>query len=450
MNTPEIAMQRYHDSLTGIQPSLTGAELPWLAGKRRSALEDLTRLGLPQRRQESWRYTSIDKLLGYELMPVTEAMASLQESDIRHLWLPDLQTHRILFVNGRFVPQLSDLSGLPAGITVGSLRDLIRCNPIMPARWLGHASGASRHAFGAMNSAAIHDGLVIDLPRNQRLERPVEVLQISMGRDDAILYQPRNLVVLEAGSEATLIERHVCLGNSHYFHNGMSEILVQEGARLEHLRIQEESPAASFLHGIFARQAADSRYEYSGFSLGGAWARTELNLDLQGEGAHARLDGLYTTGSNQLTDYHLNIRHTVPGCRSDTRFKGLLHGRGRAVFDGSIVVEKEAQKTEAHLNNANLLLSRRAEVDTKPQLEIHADDVRCSHGATVGQLEPIQLFYLRSRGIDALDAQRMLCMGFAGEILEQCRIRPVSDIVGRAIENELNALAPEVAGASSD
>jgi Fe-S cluster assembly protein SufD len=176
---------------------------------------------------------------------------------------------------------------------------------------------------------------------------------------------------------------------------------------------------------VFVNQHERSRYRNTGFALGGAWTRTELNIDFLGEAAAAELDGLYVTGEQQLSDVHLDIRHSVPGCRSNTNYKGLLHGRGRAVFDGRIEVKPHAGKSDAHLHNANLLLSRNAEVDTKPQLEIYADDVKCSHGTTVGQLDPAQLFYLRSRGIAAAEARHLLCLGFAGEIIERCHIAPL-------------------------
>jgi Fe-S cluster assembly protein SufD len=250
-------------------------------------------------------------------------------------------------------------------------------------------------------------------------------------------------VLLEAGAKATLIERYAGTDATRYFNNSLSEITLQEEAELEHYRLQEESPEAYHLHSLFINQHEQSRYGNTGFSLGGAWSRTELTLDFLGESATADLDGLYLAGEQQLSDVHLDIRHGVPGCASHTSYRGLLHGRGRAVFDGRIEVKTHAGGSDAHLNNANLLLSRNAEVDTKPQLEIHADDVRCSHGATVGQLDPTQLFYLRSRGIDAAEARRLLCLGFAGGILERCGIAPLRERVEAIVSERLATALPD-------
>lgn len=291
--------------------------------------------------------------------------------------------------------------------------------------------------FNAMNTAAVQDGLMIHIPRGQYLEHPIEVVHLSAGHESAISSQPRALVVLEAGAHATLVERYASPAQALYFNNGLSEIFLQEDACLEHLRLQDESPAAFHMHSLFAQQSAGSHYHHTCYALGGSWSRTEMHVDFRGRHAAAHLSGLYMAGEQQLTDVHLNINHAHPGCESHTHYKGLLHGRGRAVFDGRIAVQPDAQQTAAHLKNDNLLLSRHAEVDTKPQLEIHADDVKCSHGTTVGQLEPEQLFYLRSRGIESRHAQRMLCLGFAGEILDQCPLPALRSVVEDGVSSRL-------------
>jgi len=444
MNTAAAAsLESYRDSLARIQPQLTGASQPWLAQQRREAAASLQQLGFPQRRQEAWRYTSVDRLLQQAFVP---AGNDLPEIDLDAFVLPQLDAHRAVFVNGRFVAGLSSLEALPAGVTVGSLKQQIERNPIVPAKWLGQAAGVPLHAFSAMNTAAIDDGLIIHVAQGRKLERPIEVLHLTTAPTDAVVAQSRNLLLLEAGAQATLIERFTSPDASLYFNNSLSEVILQDDAELEHIRLQEESPAAFHLHSLFINQYERSRYRNTGFALGGAWSRTELNIDFLGPAAAAELDGLYVTGDQQLTDTHIDICHSVPGCQSHTNYKGLLHGRGRAVFDGRIEVKPHASKTDAHLHNANLLLSRNAEVDTKPQLEIYADDVKCSHGTTVGQLDPAQLFYLRSRGIDAPEARRLLCLGFAGEILDRCRIAPLRERVRAAVAALLAQAATAVEG----
>ena len=441
-----MPLDRYPDSMELLQSGLAGANQPWLAEQRTRAAGSLRQLGFPQRRDETWRYTSVDRLLKHDFLPASAC--AIPDIDTDSMRLPQLDAHRVVLVNGRFVPALSSLGGLPPGVTVCSLGEQIEHNPILPARWLGTAAGEPAHAFSALNTATMEDGLFIHVARGKQPNRPIEVLHLTTAPADAVVAQSRNLVLLEEGSQATLIERFSSPDGSLYFNNCVSEICLQDGADLEHYWLQDESPAAYHLHSRFVNQQARSRYRSAGFALGGAWSRAELRIDLRGESAVAELDGLYVTGEQQLSDMHIDINHAVPDCGSYTSCKGLLHGSGRAVFDGRIVVSPHADKSDAHLNNANLLLSRKAEVDTKPQLEIHADDVKCSHGATVGQLDPAQLFYLRSRGIDAQAARRLLCLGFAREILDRCPIAPLREHVESAVAARLAPAAHSCSGAS--
>ena len=444
MNTAAaIPLESYRDTLAQIQPQPGGVNQPWLLEQRREAAASLQQLGFPQRRQEAWRYTSVDRLLQQDFIPAGDGRPELE---LDALLLPQLDAHRVVLVNGRVVSGLSSLDALPAGVTVGSLKQQIERNPIVPAKWLGRAAGAPQHVFSAMNTAAIEDGLIIHVAQGQRLARPLEVLHLTTAPSDAVMAQSRSLLLLEAGAQATLIERFASPDGAAYFNNCLSEIILQDDAELEHIRLQDESPAAFHLHSLFINQYARSRYHNTGFALGGAWSRTELNIDFLGSAATAGLDGLYVAGDRVLTDTHIDIHHSVPGCQSHTNYKGLLHGKGRAVFDGRIEVKSHASKSDAHLHNANLLLSRNAEVDTKPQLEIYADDVKCSHGTTVGQLDPAQLFYLRSRGIDPVEARRLLCLGFAGEILDRCRVAPLRERVRDIVAARLSQASIGTAG----
>jgi Fe-S cluster assembly protein SufD len=437
MNTTEALSRRHYlESLAGIQLHLAGRTLPWLARQRDRAIDAFETLDFPTRQMEAWRYSGADKLLEHRFKPVTESFAALQDLDVDELQIQSLDAHRLVFANGRFVPSLSFLQELPPNVIVGSLHQALKYHPDKVETWLGSVAQPDRDTFVAMNSAEINDGLFVYVPDHLQIERPIEVLYLTLGLEDAIVAQPRNLVVLGQGARATLIERYASTGSSVYFNNGLSEVMLKQAAELEHVQLQQESPHAYHLHSRFVAQGAASRYQSTSFALSGGWARNETDLRFTAEGAEASLAGLFTAGNQQLNDVHLNIDHAVPGCISQSDFKGLLHGKGRGVFDGRILVGAKAQHTEAHLNNANLLLSRNAEVDTKPQLEIYADNVKCSHGTTVGQLEESQLFYLRSRGIDAAQAKRLLCLGFAGEILDKCEITPLREV----IENELVAM----------
>jgi Fe-S cluster assembly protein SufD len=399
-------------------PTQSDSETLPLAQARQEARRAVQELPIPGRRQEAWRYTSVGEILAQGFTPAEPDLDLGLTAEVNDWLLPTTDTHRLLFINGHFAPAFSSVDNLPEGVTLGGLRGALHRDPKALTVWFGQTANHRRDIFTALNTALMNDGLFIHVGRDIALERPIEVMHLNLAPERPLLIQPRNLIVLEAGARAELIERFRSVGESVYFHNGVSELLVEERAELRHTRLQEESRSAYHLHESFLAQAADSRYRLSAFSLGGKWSRDDLQVRFQGEGADCETHGLSLVGDRQLADQHLDVLHDTPRNASRHNFKGIAYGDGKSVFDGRILVEKDAQKTDAHLNNKNLLLSRRAEVDTKPQLEIYADDVQCSHGTSVGQLDPQQLFYMRSRGIDAAKAMKMLCVGFAGEVLE--------------------------------
>ena len=406
-------------------PDLPGRNIPWLDQARERARQAVAGLPALDRRQEAWRYTRLDGLLEHRFQPLVDSAASLQSIDLQPWLLPDLDSHRLVFVNGRCAPRLSHMQSLPSGVYAGSLRAALTTDPELLASWFGHTANPAEHLFSALNSALMNDGLFIHVPPDIELQQPVEVIWLHTDHDHPASMQSRNLVVLEAGARATLIERFISTGPSLYFDNGVSELMVGEKASLTHYRIQDESRNAFHMHSLHLSQRGDSHYQGSTLAFGGAWARTDYKVRFHQPGADCHLSGLYSAGDRQLTDFHIDVEHGVPGCSSQTHFKGILHGEGRAVFDGRILVDRQAQQSDAHLTNHNLMLTRNAEVDTKPQLEIYTDDVKCSHGTTVGQLDPQQLFYLRSRGIDAEAAKRMLCSGFASDIIDAIGLEPL-------------------------
>ncbi len=420
MNTALKPVESLDTWMLGSAERLTRDDPSWLARERGQARERLRRESVPGPRQESWRYSNLRSLLEQRFRPVVETARTPEEAELEAHMVPGLDAWRVVLVNGDFVPGLSRLEGLPAGVEVSSLRQLLLKDPERVEKGLNGVAGTGVHVFAPLNTAGLHDGFVLHVAENTRLERPLELIQISLGTEESRLIQPRHLLRLEAGARVTLIERYLSLEPSLYCTNNLLEIDLGEGSTLEHHRLQEESPNAFHLSGLYLRQSGSSRYRGSNVALGAAWSRTDVKVAFTEPGSDCQIDGLYLAGDEQLVDFHLDVEHDVPGCSSREHFKGLLTGQGRAVLDGRIHVAKQAQKTEAHLKNANLLLSRQAEVDTKPQLEIHADDVKCSHGASVGQLDSNDLFYLRSRGIPESEARRMLCIGFAGEIIGKC------------------------------
>ena len=415
-----------------------GSTPQWLDHERSTALARVREERVPTMKSEDWRYTGLRALLEQPFQPVDEPITALVPDDIADLLVPELDAHRVVVVNGRYAPELSTVDELPEGTWLASLRETLVERPELIQGLLTRIAGDGQHLFASLNTAGMDDGLVLLLEPGVALTRPIELLHLSVGMDEPRVAQPRHLVCLDEGASAELIERYVSLGASLYCTNSLLELTLSKGAALKHRRIQLESPNAFHITGLYLSQGEDSRYDGVNIGLGGAWARTDLISRFTGEGAECDLLGLYLAGDKQLIDYHMDVQHSVPRCTSRENFKGIVHGRGKAVFDGLVYVARDAQKTDAAMSNRNLLLSEGAEVDTKPQLEIYADDVKCSHGTTVGQIEPEMLFYLRSRGISAALARRMLCLGFAGEIIDalgnEALEQYVAEHVGQRLE----------------
>ena len=407
------------------RPLGTGTDAPaWLSQARRRGSEQVEQLDLPTRRDEAWRYTSLGFLQRARYEPAAaDSAAALQLSDIDDLLLDGHTGPRLVFVNGTFAPTLSSLGvSTDDGVSVSWLSAVDREMPSILQRHFDTVA-ASRHVFAALNSALMADGALIHVAAGTAAEQPVDILHVSVGSEEPTICHPRNLIVVEMDARAHVIERYASLGGAVYFNNALVEVVVGERGELVHEALQQESPAAQHLNDLHIRLDAGSRYRYVHAGLGGEWSRSDLCLTFAGEGAEADLNGLMLARDGQLNDVHLDIRHEAPACTSKESFKGILDGRGRVVFDGRILVARDAQKTDAALANHNLMLSRNSEVDTKPQLEIFADDVKCSHGTSVGALDADMLFYLRARGIPEDRAKRMLCEAFANDVLE-CFVSP--------------------------
>ncbi|NEX21250.1 Fe-S cluster assembly protein SufD [Thiorhodococcus mannitoliphagus] len=417
----------------------SGRGLEWLEARRRTALEQARAQGMPTSKDEHWRYTSLTGLREQAFALPTEPLTALQRDDIEEALIDGLDSHRVVLVNGRFIPELSPLEALPKGVRIAGLAQLLESEPDLLQGHLNAVAGDDLPLFAALNTASLDDGVVVIVDGGAVLERPIELVHLSVGLDEPRVAQPRNLVVMQAGARATLIERYLSLGDSLYCTNCVTEVSLGRDAHLAHERIQDESPSAFHIAGLYLRQDTGSNYVGINVGLGARWARTDLCVRFSGEHADCDLQGLYLAGDGQLMDYHLDVAHELPNCRSQENFKGILHGKGRAVFDGLVFVAEDAQKTDAAMSNRNLMLSESAELDTKPQLEINADDVKCSHGTTVGRIEPEMLFYLRSRGISAPIARRMLCLGFAGEIIDKLSTEALRDYVTEQVGQRLES-----------
>jgi Fe-S cluster assembly protein SufD len=397
--------------------------------------ESFAVLGLPNRRQEEWRFTGLkgieDKV--FELpTPVTPRI------DITRWRVAD--AFLLVFVDGILAPDVSEVDDLPDGVVVSNLVLGATSGSEAVARHLGSLAPLGEHPFAALNTAVIADGAFIHLPAGMELERPIQLVFASASEGRTTLSAPRILIVAEAGSRATVVEQHLGSGGAS-LSCPVTEIVIGEKAVLSHVVVQEEDLSAHHLAVRQVQLAADSRYTSQAISLGGALARTDIGVVLEGEGAEASLDGLYLGDGSQQADTHLTVRHASPNCNSHQLYKGILAGRAKAVFNGRIIVDQDAQKTDARQSNRNLLLSDDAVVNSNPQLEIFADDVRCTHGSSIGQLDERAVFYLRSRGIGREEAIQLLTLSFAGEILERLPVVELRERLEVVVAARLAAIA---------
>ena len=380
----------------------------WLKPLQEAALEQALHRGLPVARDEAWRYTSVATLEKRAFKPALAG--TFDPATLPAALIPGLDAHRAVFVDGRFEPELSQL---PAGLRATSLAaadENLLASLAVPAEWRDDT-------FINLNTALFRDGLLLELTAGEKLLKPLELLHLSTAAAGAAAHNLRILVRLGPGADACLIERHAGLEGAQCFNNVVTQAELAESAKLTHVRLQAESPQAFHVARVLVRQAARSEYRSHNLQLGAAWSRLDLHCRLEGEGALAELHGLYAATGRQHVDNHTRIDHLVRGTVSRELYRGILDGHGRAVFNGKVVVAPHAVKTDAAQKNNNLILSRGAEIDTKPELEIYADDVKCSHGATIGQLDEQQLFYLRSRGLDADTARGLLISAFAEQLL---------------------------------
>ncbi len=395
---------------------------------RRAALKRFEALGLPSSRQEAWRFTDVSALTR---SPFQRAGDTPVDADR----LPALKGphHRLVFVNGRFAPGLSRLQDMPDQVLIASLGQALLTHPEQVVTYLDRLKGLEDNPFTARNSAFWENGAFVYLPRGAVVEQPLHLIFFATG--DAIASYPRSLIVLEETAQATIVADYQ--GEGCYLHCPVTEIQLGAGAVLSYHLIQEEDPQAWHLGGLRLQQEQDSHFSGHLLSAGGLLTRTDLYALLAGEGAECHLNGLLLVKDKQLSDQHIRVEHAKPRGTSRQLFKGILEDQGRAVFDGMIYVHKQAQKTDASQQNHNLLLSRQALANSNPRLEILADDVKCSHGSTIGFLDSDALFYLRSRGIGQADAQAMLVYAFANEIVEQIRLAPLRERLERLLSERL-------------
>jgi Fe-S cluster assembly protein SufD len=400
-----------------------GGEPGFLAALRAAGRDAFLTAKLPTTKDEDWRFTNLAPLAGQAFAPAAPARATVD--------LPPAP--RLVFVNGRLDPAATDLGGLPAGVRLGSLAAALRERPGALAPLLGAVVPAPRQPFVALNTALFEDGALVELGEGVQVQPALHLVFISEG--SATATHPRNLVVAGKGSRATVVEHY--RGGGAYLVNAVTEVSLGEGAQLEHDRLQEDAPQAFHVGALHVAQAAASRFTGQSVALGARLARVEARALLAAEQAACDLHGLNVSSGAQVHDHFVHVDHASPRCTSRELFKGILGDAARGVFAGRIVVRPGAQKTDAGQVSSSLLLSDDAVVDTKPQLEILADDVKCSHGGSVGQLRPDQLFYLRSRGVTEALARALLTWAFAAEMVHRVGPEELRARVRRAVTARL-------------
>jgi Fe-S cluster assembly protein SufD len=413
----------------------------WLEPVRRAAMERFARTGFPAPRDEEWRFTPLGAIAQGTWRPATGGAGELTRDQLAPFVFGHADWTTLVFVNGVYSESLSSLGELPAGVRVASLAETLRTDGAFLKAHLTRHAPVEGSPFTALNTAFLTEGGVVHVGAGVDLSAPVHLLFVTTVEAGGTVAHPRNVIVVERGARASIIESYVTLAPGQgYWTNPVTEVAVAAGAWVEHTRIQRESESAQHVGLTHVDQQRDSHYRSFSLAMGGALARHNLHVRLNDENVETLMYGLYVTRGDQVVDNHTAIYHDQPNCRSWEVYKGILDGRSRAVFNGKVFVRPEAQKTDAKQTNRNLLLSDGARVDTKPQLEIFADDVKCTHGATVGRLDEVARFYARSRGIPAEAADRLLTYAFAAEVVEEVALAPVREELDRLVRARLGGL----------
>ena len=423
------AVRHYLSQFSVLQAELPGHGIEWLDRSRQSALDAFASCGFPTPRHEDWKYTRVAPIEKRSFkMPhggETGNGIDVNQGDLEQFHVGGLECEQLVFVNGRYVDSLSRRNVSDSGVRITTLESAMKASSQLLESHLGQLAETEGQPFSALNTAFMTDGAVIHVKSRNGEQQPIHLLFLAT--DEDVVAHPRVLVVGEAGSRSTVMESYASITDGCYFTNALTEIVLMAEAQMDHYKLQEESARAFHVATLEVRQERDSRFTSHSISFGGQLVRNDINVWLDAEGAHCTLNGLFMVGGRQHVDYHTRIDHAKAHGTSEEVYKGILDGRARGVFNGRVKVHPDAQKTDAHQSNNNLLLSRDAEIDTKPELEIYADDVKCSHGATVGQLDEQSLYYLRSRGIGENQARGLLTFGFAREILDRVDVTPLRD-----------------------
>jgi Fe-S cluster assembly protein SufD len=440
VSTTVPQLDTYLDSFTAFQKTAAGRDLDWLKKLREEAFARFAEVGFPTTHDEDWRFTNV--------APIARTTFKLADPAAQKVSFDDLAAYRIpealcslIFVDGYFVPELSPVGTLPKGVEVKSLAAALKLNPSALEPHFGHYLDTQRDAFAALNAAFANDGGYVHIKKGVVVEQPIHLIFVSTGGTTPTMSHPRNLIVAEDESQVAVIEEYVSLSGGVAFSNTATEMVAGESAVVSHYMLEREHPDVFNISTLRIQQARSANVASHSILLGGGLVRNNVHPVLNGEGGNCLINGLFLGDGTQHLDNYMLVEHAQPHCESHQFYNGILDGKAHGVFHGRIIVHKDAQKTDAKQTNRNLLLSDDAQIDTKPQLEIYADDVKCTHGATIGQIEENALFYLRSRGIDERSARKLLLLAFANECLDRMREEPVRNHIEGLINSHLFAMA---------
>lgn len=415
----------YLESFAQFETSAAGNGRGWLHSIRREAIARFRELGFPTTRDEDWRFTNVAPIVRTPFVHGRSGSAKVAPRELEQFRLPGAASSRLVFVNGRYAEGLSGMRRLPDGVQISSLARALTTGQDSIAEYLARYTAYQHDAFCALNTAFVEDGAFVYIPRGTVLEEPIHLLYVATATVAPTITHPRNLIVAGNDSQATVIEEYVSLRGGVHFSNVVTEVVVGEHSVLSHYLIERQSTEAFNVSTLRVQQSRSSSVACHSVMVGGALVRNHIHPVLAGEGCDLLINGLFMATGRQHIDNYMKVEHTSPHCGSRQFYNGILDDRSRGVFHGRIIVHKGAQKTDAKQTNRNLLLSEEAQMDTKPQLEIYADELKCTHGATIGQMDEDAIVYLRSRGITEASARSLLLFAFAGETLQRMKLEPI-------------------------
>ena len=402
---------------------------------RSEAIKQFESIGFPSKKLENWKYTSLKNLLNNDYSVLPKLNNVLEFKDIRKYLIDDIDSYKIIFVDGKYCSHLSDTTHEGMDIcTLSAALSQSKYELIVENYFnkIAHDDGIT-----SLNTAFSNEGAFIHIPKNKFVEKPVQIIHFSTGNESSLMFQPRNMIIVDENSQVQIIERHQSLSENKVFTNSVTEIYAEKKSIIDYYKIQNDNLQSSLIDNTYVNQERNSAFSMHTFSLGNELIRNNLNISQNDEFIETTIKGVTIIGEKQHVDHNTLINHNKPNCNSHQDYKGIYDSRSTGVFNGRVLVKKEAQKTNAFQSNNNVLLSDKATINAKPQLEIYADDVKCSHGCTVGQLDKNALFYLKSRGIPEKEATALLMYGFANNILKSVKIPEIKTRINHIIANKL-------------